>query len=91
MEGTKPLSITPRPQFTLRALLVAMLVVAAFFADIRFERERQRREEAESSLTPDKPAMTIISKCPAANEAVAAVGYAFSVVFISLSKGRAIC
>lgn len=31
-----------RPQFTLRALLVAMLVVAAFFAGIRFERERRR-------------------------------------------------
>jgi hypothetical protein len=34
----------PRPQFTLRSLLVAMLVVAAFFAGIRFERERDRRE-----------------------------------------------
>jgi hypothetical protein len=34
-----------RPQFTLRALLVAMLVVAAFFAGIRFERERRRRED----------------------------------------------
>lgn len=35
----------PRPQFTLRALLVAMLVVAAFFGGIRFERERRRRED----------------------------------------------
>jgi hypothetical protein len=35
----------PRPQFTLRALLMAMLVVAAFFGGIRFERERQRRED----------------------------------------------
>jgi hypothetical protein len=39
------ISHMPRPQFTLRALLVAMLVVAAFFAGIRFERERQRRRE----------------------------------------------
>jgi hypothetical protein len=35
----------PRPQFTLRALLVAMLVVGAFFGGIWFERERQRRED----------------------------------------------
>lgn len=35
----------PRPQFTLRALLVAMLVVAAFFGGIRFERERRRIAE----------------------------------------------
>jgi hypothetical protein len=34
-----------RPQFTLRALLVAMLVVAAFFGGIRFERKRQRRAD----------------------------------------------
>jgi hypothetical protein len=34
-----------RPQFTLRALLVAMLVVAAFFGGIHFERERRRRED----------------------------------------------
>lgn len=31
-----------RPQFTIRAMLVAMLVVAAFFGGIRFERERLR-------------------------------------------------
>jgi hypothetical protein len=37
-----------RPQFTLRALLVAMLVVGAFLGGIQFERERRRREtEAE--------------------------------------------
>ena len=36
-----------RPQFTLRALLVAVLVVAAFFAGIHFERERQRRADLE--------------------------------------------
>jgi hypothetical protein len=35
----------PRPQLTLRALLVAMLVVGAFFGGIRFERERQRRQD----------------------------------------------
>lgn len=34
-----------RPQITLRSLLVAMLFVAAFFAGIRFERERRRRED----------------------------------------------
>ena len=38
----------PRPQFTLRALLVAMLVVAAFFGGVEFGRvEGQRRFEAE--------------------------------------------
>ena len=41
----------PRPQFTLRALLVLMLAVACFFGGIRFEthwrrRERQREHEA---------------------------------------------
>ena len=35
----------PRPQFTIRILLMLMLVVAAFFGGIRFERERQRRAE----------------------------------------------
>ena len=35
----------PRPQFTLRSLLVAMLVVAAFFGGIHFERERRRRAD----------------------------------------------
>ena len=38
-------SSVPRPQFTLRALLVTMLVVAAFFGGIRFERERRRRAD----------------------------------------------
>src|SRR5579863_2039514 len=37
----------PRPQFTLRALLVLMLAVACFFGGIRFERERERREGLE--------------------------------------------
>lgn len=32
-------------QFSLRPLLVAILAVAAFFGGIRFERERQRRED----------------------------------------------
>ena len=35
----------PRPQLTVRSLLWAMLVVAAFFGGVRFERERRRREE----------------------------------------------
>jgi hypothetical protein len=34
-----------RPQFTLRALLVLMLVVAAFFGGVRLGRERQKRED----------------------------------------------
>ncbi|HET6884125.1 MAG TPA: hypothetical protein VFI31_28480 [Pirellulales bacterium] len=34
-----------RPQFTLRAFLMAMLVVGAFFGGIRFERERRRRAD----------------------------------------------
>jgi hypothetical protein len=43
----------PRPQFTLRALLVLLLAVACFFGGIRFERERQRREdEANESVIP---------------------------------------
>ncbi|MGH7134416.1 MAG: hypothetical protein ACREHD_01670 [Pirellulales bacterium] len=35
----------PRPQFTLRALLVAMLVVGTFFGGVHFERERRRRQD----------------------------------------------
>jgi hypothetical protein len=31
-----------RPQFTLRTLLVAMLVVGAFFGGIKFERQRHQ-------------------------------------------------
>jgi hypothetical protein len=34
----------PRPQFTLRALLVLLLAVACWFGGIRFERERYARE-----------------------------------------------
>ncbi len=49
----------PRPQFTLRALLVAMLVVAAFFLGIRFERQRQRRErEAELAREAESAAVS---------------------------------
>jgi hypothetical protein len=40
----------PRPQFTIRALLVAMLVSAAFFGGVRFERERQRRADEAAAL-----------------------------------------
>jgi len=42
----------PRPQFTLRALLVAMLVVAAFFGGIQFKRERRRREDEARKIVP---------------------------------------
>lgn len=35
----------PRPQFTVRALLVAMLVAAAFFGGMSFEKDRRRRED----------------------------------------------
>lgn len=34
-----------RRRFTLRALLIVMLVAAAFLGGSRFERERQRRED----------------------------------------------
>jgi hypothetical protein len=34
----------PRPQFSLKSLLWLMVVVAAFFAGIQFERDRRRRE-----------------------------------------------
>ena len=37
--------MTRRLQFSLRALLVAMLVVAAFFGGIRWERERRSRAD----------------------------------------------
>lgn len=36
----------PRPRFTLRALLVAMLVVAAFFGGIHFEQRWERRDSS---------------------------------------------
>ena len=39
-----------RPQFTIRALLVAMLAAGCFFGGIRFERERQRREDEAAAL-----------------------------------------
>lgn len=32
----------PRPQFTLRALLVAMLIVAAFFGGMAVQRQREK-------------------------------------------------
>ncbi|HWB14579.1 MAG TPA: hypothetical protein VG826_35470 [Pirellulales bacterium] len=62
----------PRPQFTLRALLVAMLVVAAFFGGIRFERERRRR--ADDVMVPQFPAPVVIDadywpQAPAKNDA----------------------
>jgi hypothetical protein len=44
----------PRPQFTLRALLVLLLAVAWFFGGIRFERERQRRADVAAALAADQ-------------------------------------
>ena len=43
----------PPFQFTLRVLLVAMLVVAAFFGGIRFERERRRRADEAAAKRED--------------------------------------
>jgi hypothetical protein len=51
-----------RPQFTIRALLVLMLVVAAFFGGIKFERERRIREEQASRApvaVPSSPGFSI--------------------------------
>ena len=39
----------PRPQFTISSLLVAMLVVAAFFGGIAFE---QRQKQPDSTASP---------------------------------------
>ena len=44
----------PRPQYTLKTLLVAMLVVAAFFGGVRFERERRRRADEEAAALAAK-------------------------------------
>lgn len=35
----------PRPQFSLKTMLWLMLVAAAFFGGIRFERERRRQAD----------------------------------------------
>ena len=43
----------PRPQFTLRALLVLMLAVACFFGGIWFERELRRREAEAAAMRAD--------------------------------------
>lgn len=40
-------SLMPRPRFTIRALLMVMLVVAAFFGGIHFE---QRRKQPDSTV-----------------------------------------
>lgn len=40
-----------RFQFSLKTFFVAMLVVAAFFWGVRFERERRRREDEAAALT----------------------------------------
>jgi len=42
-----------RFQFSLRSLLVGILVGAAFFGGIHFERERRRREDAAQGLAAD--------------------------------------
>jgi hypothetical protein len=41
----------PRPQFTLRALLVLMLAAGCFFGGMRFERERRREDESATGRT----------------------------------------
>ena len=51
--------VMPRPQFTLRALLVAMLVVAAFFGGVRFERERRNREDDEGAMAAKPGVITL--------------------------------
>ncbi len=43
----------PRSQFSLRALLVVMLIVASFFGGLRFERERRRQEDEARKLVPE--------------------------------------
>jgi cytochrome c5 len=40
----------PRPQFTLRALLVAMLVVAAFFGGMAVQKQIDKRKAAENAV-----------------------------------------
>ncbi|HVA47428.1 MAG TPA: hypothetical protein VNH11_13750 [Pirellulales bacterium] len=42
-----------RFQFSLRALLVVMPVVAAFFGGIHFERERRRRRDEKPATEPE--------------------------------------
>jgi hypothetical protein len=41
----------PRPQLSLRTLLWSMVVAAAFFAGIQFERERRNREDDEQAMS----------------------------------------
>ena len=43
----------PRPQFTLRALLVAMLVVAAFFGGMAVQRRLDERKRSAAVLIFD--------------------------------------
>jgi hypothetical protein len=50
----------PRPQFTLRALLVGMLAAGCFFGGIRFERERRRREDARTAEQADLEIICVI-------------------------------
>ncbi|HET6880815.1 MAG TPA: hypothetical protein VFI31_11710 [Pirellulales bacterium] len=49
-----------RLQFTLRALLVALLVVGAFFAGIHIERERCRQEDDAQEILPAKPGVLTV-------------------------------
>lgn len=42
-----------RFQFSLRGLLVVILVVAAFFGGVHFERERRRCDDAAQGLAAD--------------------------------------
>ena len=48
----------PRPQFTLRTLLVLLLAVACFFGGIRFERERRRRADEAAKRAAPMPLAT---------------------------------
>lgn len=43
----------PRPQFTIRALLVLVLAVACFVGGIRFEQERQWRGKEKIPTRPE--------------------------------------
>jgi hypothetical protein len=54
----------PRPQFTLRALLILLLAAACFFGGIRFERERQRWEDEAAAAAWDAPPSLLLEAWP---------------------------
>ncbi|HEV3340643.1 MAG TPA: hypothetical protein VG125_09805 [Pirellulales bacterium] len=51
----------PRPQFTLRALLVLLLAIACFFGGIRFERERQREKAEQMKLEVEQARRNLLA------------------------------